>query len=123
MLTAVRIAAGTLCLLLAHQAIAAGCDTNAGQKAFQNKCAACHALDKDQVGPHLSGIVGRPMGAVQGYAYSAGLAGAGQTWNLERLDQWLTAPARMIPDTNMAFGGLRNADERKAVLCYLQSQS
>ncbi|MDH4873591.1 c-type cytochrome [Pseudomonas sp. BN515] len=117
-----RIAAGALALSLSQAVFALDCDPAAGQKVFQTKCSACHALDSDRVGPHLGGVVGRPMASVQGFAYSPALAGAKDSWSLERLETWLTSPARMFPETTMAFGGLRKADERKAVLCFLQSQ-
>ncbi len=117
-----RMAAGALALVLSHSAFALDCDSVAGQKVFQTKCSACHALDTDRVGPHLAGVVGRPMASVKGFAYSPALAGANDSWSLERLETWLTSPARMFPDTTMAFGGLRKAEERKAVLCFLQSQ-
>ena len=112
--------ASLLAFSLASQA--ADCDVGAGQQVFQTKCSACHALDADRVGPHLAGIVGRPIGAVAGFAYSADLAGANSNWTVEQPDRWLTSPAKMFPDTAMAFGGLRNAGERQAVLCFLQKQ-
>lgn len=117
-----RTAAGAFALLLSHSAFALDCDAGAGQKVFQTKCSACHALDSDRVGPHLAGIVDRPMGSVKGFTYSPALAGAKDNWSLERLETWLTSPARMFPETTMAFGGLRKAEERTAVLCFLQSQ-
>ncbi|BAN48724.1 cytochrome c family protein [Metapseudomonas resinovorans] len=117
-----RIATGVLALLLGRSAFALDCDPGAGQQVFQTKCSACHALDADHVGPHLAGVVGRPMGAVKGFTYSPALAAAKDNWTPELLDAWLTSPARMFPDTAMAFGGLRKAEERKAVLCFLQSQ-
>ncbi|NWL81169.1 cytochrome C [Pseudomonas taiwanensis] len=117
-----RMAAGALALLLSHSAFALDCDADAGQKVFQTKCSACHALDSDRVGPHLADVVGRPMASVKGFAYSPALAAANDSWSLERLEIWLTSPARMFPDTTMAFGGLRKAEERNAVLCFLQSQ-
>ncbi|MFC5695947.1 c-type cytochrome [Pseudomonas sp. GCM10022186] len=118
------LAAGALALSLSHAAFALDCDPSAGQKVFQTKCSACHALDSDRVGPHLAGVVGRPMGSVKGFTYSPALAGANakDSWTPERLETWLTSPARMFPETTMAFGGLRKADERKAVLCFLQGQ-
>lgn len=117
-----RIAAGALALSLSSAVFALDCDSGVGQQVFQTKCSACHALDSDRVGPHLAGVVGRPMGSVKGFTYSQALAGAKDSWTLERLDTWLTSPARMFPETTMAFGGLRKAEERKAVLCFLQSQ-
>ncbi|MBM7060298.1 c-type cytochrome [Pseudomonas sp. UL073] len=115
-----RSLAGLSLLLLSHALHAADCDASAGEKIFQTKCSACHALDSERVGPHLAGVVGRPIGAVPGFAYSADLAAASSSnWSLEQLDRWLTAPAKMFPETAMAFGGLRNPGERQAVLCFL----
>lgn len=116
-----RPLAGAAALLVSLAGQAAECDADAGQKVFQTKCSACHALDADRVGPHLSGVIGRPIGSAKGFTYSADLAGAkGSSWTVEQLDRWLKSPAQMFPDTAMAFGGLRNAGERQAVLCYLQ---
>lgn len=109
-------------LLLTDLAQAASCDAAPGQRVFENKCSACHALGEDRVGPHLSGVVGRRVGSVAGYTYSSDLAAAGADWSLERLDQWLSAPARLYPGTAMAFGGIRNPTDRQALLCYLQQQ-
>ncbi|WP_432669594.1 c-type cytochrome [Pseudomonas umsongensis] len=114
--------AGLSLLALSHAIAAAECDPGAGQQAFQTKCAACHALDADRVGPRLNGVVGRPIGSIPGFKYSKDLAGANSAWTVEQLDRWLTSPAQMFPDTAMAFGGLRNASERQAVLCFLQTQ-
>ncbi len=111
-----------VCLLALSQVIlAADCDVGSGQQAFQTKCAACHALDSDHVGPRLAGVVGRAIGTTPGFKYSTDLAGANSTWTVEQLDRWLTSPAAMFPDTAMAFGGLRNAGERRDVLCFLQA--
>ncbi|MGH8430660.1 MAG: c-type cytochrome, partial [Solimonas sp.] len=85
-----RLAAGALIAALHQAAVAAECDAAAGQQVFQTKCSACHALDADRVGPHLAGVVGRPMGSVKGFRYSAAFAGAQDSWTLERLDTWLT---------------------------------
>ncbi|MCY1431777.1 hypothetical protein D9M71_477540 [compost metagenome] len=117
-----RSLAGLTLSALSHAALASECNVDDGQQVFQTKCSACHALDSDRVGPHLSGVVGRPIGSVQGFTYSADLAGAKSTWTAEQLDRWLTSPAKMFPDTTMAFGGLRNAGERQAVLCFLQKK-
>ncbi|UVE19539.1 c-type cytochrome [Pseudomonas sp. LS44] len=114
---------GAFALAMSFASLAAECDVGAGQQAFQTKCAACHALDADHIGPHLAGVVGRPIGSVVGFNYSSDLAGANSTWTVEQLDRWLTAPAKMFPDTAMAFGGLRKAEERQAVLCFLQQHS
>lgn len=114
---------GLSLLALSYAGQAADCETGAGQQAFQTKCAACHALDADRVGPRLKGVVGRSIGSIPGFKYSRDLAQANSTWTVDQLDRWLSSPAAMFPDTAMAFGGLRNASERQAVLCFLQTQS
>ena len=46
-----------------------------GQRSAK-KCAACHTFDEggaSRVGPNLYNIVGRPLGAEQGFAYSQAL--------------------------------------------------
>lgn len=116
----IRPLTGAAALVLSFTCLAAECDPSAGQKIFQSKCSACHALDTDRVGPHLAGVVGRSVGSAPGFTYSSDLAGAKRTWDLEQLDRWLTAPAQLYPDTTMAFGGLRKAEDRQAVLCFLQ---
>jgi len=114
---------GAFALALSLPSLAAECDEQAGQKVFQTKCSACHALDSDRVGPHLAGVVGRPVGSVPGFNYSSDLAGAKREWNAQLIDRWLTAPAQLFPETTMAFSGLRNVEERQAVLCFLQQHS
>lgn len=110
-------------LTLSFTSLAAECDAQAGEQVFQTQCSACHALDADRVGPHLAGVVGRPIGAVPGFVYSSDLAGAKRNWSPEMIDRWLTAPAQLFPETIMAFGGLRKVEERQAVLCFLQQHS
>lgn len=114
---------GATVLSLSFATLAAECDTQTGQQVFETKCSACHALDADRVGPHLAGVVGRPVGSVTGFTYSSDLAGARRDWSLELLEHWLTAPAQLFPETTMAFGGLRKVEERQAVLCFLQQHS
>ena len=69
---------------------AADVDLKKGKKVY-NKCKTCHVLDKEKnkVGPHLVGIIGREAGAVDGFPYSNGLAEADWTWTEDRLLAWL----------------------------------
>ena len=54
-------------------------DAAAGEKVFA-RCKACHVVDGEQnkVGPHLSGIVGRKVAAVEGYKYSSAMTEGGR---------------------------------------------
>lgn len=105
-------------VLLAKADIGKG---TAGVKA----CAACHSFEKggaNKVGPHLWDIVGRKMGAAEGFAYSDSFKAKGdKPWDLDMLDAWLKAPKEYIPGTKMAFGGIRNDQDRANVVAYLNS--
>ncbi|MBN8280772.1 MAG: PQQ-dependent sugar dehydrogenase, partial [Gammaproteobacteria bacterium] len=64
-----------------------------GRKLFRSRCAGCHG-EGGQAGtaPTLAGVVGRRVGSLPGFAYSAELAGAGGTWTRERLLAFLSEP-------------------------------
>lgn len=61
---------------------------------LQGTCGSCHALGEqtNSVGPHLVGIVGRPIAAADGFAYSSGLASASGDWTEENLREFLKNP-------------------------------
>lgn len=99
----------------------------AGEKVFK-KCAACHAVGegaKDRVGPSLNGIIGRTAGTEEGFKYSPAMVKAGEggiVWQPDTLDTYLADPKADIPGNKMAFPGLKNEDDRKAVIAYIQSK-
>jgi len=96
-------------------------DPAKGEKVF-GKCKACHKVDgTNATGPHLDGVVGRPVGSVADFAYSDGVKGHGGEWTLEALDAWLTKPKDYIPGNKMSFAGLPKAEDRANVIAYLQS--
>jgi cytochrome c len=102
-------------------------DVAAGQRVF-NQCRACHTIDaggRNGVGPNLHGVVGRQAGSVQGFRYSANMTELGQgglTWTAENLDRYLTNPKDLVPRGSMAFAGLRQEQQRKDLIAYLESQ-
>ncbi|MBL9058777.1 MAG: c-type cytochrome [Mangrovicoccus sp.] len=100
----------------------AAADVEAGGKVFK-KCAACHVADKmeNKTGPELMKILNRPIGSVEGFAYSGALPQG--TWTLENLDQWLTNPKAFAPGTKMAFAGLKKIEDRANVIAYIESVS
>ncbi|MFT3973623.1 MAG: cytochrome c family protein [Amaricoccus sp.] len=99
----------------------------AGEKVFK-KCAACHAVGegaKDRVGPSLNGLIGRTAGTEEGFKYSPAMVKAGESgivWGPDTLDTYLADPKADVPGNKMAFPGLKNEDDRKAVIAYIQSK-
>ena len=76
---------------------------------------------KNGIGPSLAGIYGTRAGEVPGYDFSDAMKNSGLTWNAPTLDKYLTSPQKVVPGTKMSFGGLKDADKRKAVIAYLKS--
>lgn len=93
-------------------------DPKRGRTLFAERCAGCHSLERNAVGPFLGGILGRRAGAVAGYPYSAGLRAAGFAWSRERLDRWLSGPAAMIPGAKMPVSVLEPST-RRDIIAYL----
>lgn len=102
--------------------VAAG-ETSAG------KCKQCHTLNKGEpakIGPNLFGVVGGPLGHMEGFKYSKGMLdkkAEGLTWTFENLDHFLFAPKAFVPGTAMGFAGLKKDDERTNVIAYLRALS
>ena len=107
-------------------AMIATADPAAGEKVAA-KCKACHDLtkaEKNKVGPHLWGVIGRNHAAVADFAYSDVMKGmAGKPWTFEDLDHFLTKPKEYAPGTKMSFPGLPKAADRAALLRWLRDQS
>jgi len=95
-------------------------DPEHGKIVYQ-ACMACHSLDDDDVGPRHRGVIGRPAGSVEGYAYSPALRRSGLTWDAATLDRWLTNPQALVPGAKMFFR-LPSARDRADVIAYLSEQ-
>ncbi len=93
-----------------------------GAQLFAERCAACHALDQNRVGPMLGGVVGRRAAGIAGYPYSPALSRSGITWSAATLDQWLSGPRHMVPGAKMPVRVLE-ANSRRDLIAYLEQQS
>lgn len=96
-----------------------------GARAFQ-RCAACHSMrpDSRSPAPHLSGVMGRRAGAVEGFRYSEAMRESGRrglVWDAQTLDRFLADPEAVVPGTDMPFQG-GGAAERAAVIDWLRRQ-
>jgi cytochrome c len=103
--------------LVAGAAEAAG-DAQRGEQLY-NRCAACHALAYDRVGPRHCGLLGRRAGSIEGFEYSAAMKKSGIVWNAKTLDRFIADPLRMVPATTMTYAGIKDAQERADLIAYL----
>lgn len=87
------------------------------------QCMVCHATQPDTnlIGPTLAGVFGRRAGSNPGFAYSAALKASGLTWDEASLDAFLVAPMTAVPGTRMSYAGLKDPDQRKALIAYLKT--
>jgi cytochrome c len=113
-------------LLLAAGTAQADGDVAKGEQVFK-KCMACHTVnDKtNKVGPHLVGIVGRPVASVDGYSYSEDMKAHGATgavWDEAALMAYLENPKAVVAKTKMAFAGLKKEDERADLIAFLKTK-
>jgi cytochrome c len=100
----------------------------AGEKAF-GKCKSCHQVGdgaKNRTGPVLNGIMGQPMGAVEGFKYSKVMSEAGvegRVWDDASMTEFLTKPRDYMKGTKMSFNGFKDIADTEAVIAYLHSLS
>ena len=118
-----RLVLAAVLLLAASPALAgplAG-DPAHGEKLYGSRCAFCHALDRNKIGPRHRGVFGRPVAAVPDFRYSKALAARGVTWNAETLDAWLADPKRFAPGASMGVK-IPSPQDRADLIAYLESQ-
>ncbi|WP_353641834.1 hypothetical protein [Mesorhizobium sp. WSM2239] len=72
---------------------------------------------QNRAGPHLSGIVGRTAGSVDGARYSAAMRNPGIVRDVQSLGAFLAAPRQTVPGTSMT---VPNAGQRTAIIIYLE---
>lgn len=104
--------------------VLASADLAAGENQFK-KCASCHKLDANGIGPGLMGVVGRPVASHPGFAYSEAMIGHkadAPNWTYDALDQFLTAPAKVVSGTKMSYAGLKDQEDRVNLIAWLRSQ-
>jgi cytochrome c len=103
----------------------ASADAAKGKQTAQ-VCTSCHSFDQgqDRIGPSLWGVVGRDVAARKAtFTYSSAFAAQTGAWTYERLDHYLTNPAKVVPGNKMGFAGLHNAQDRANVIAFLSTLS
>lgn len=102
-------------------AVAASAAADAARgEALYARCAACHALGHDRVGPKHCGLFGRTAGSVPGFDYSPAMKRSRIVWSAQTLDRFLAAPLQAVPGTSMTYDGVRDAGERADLIAYLR---
>lgn len=98
----------------------ASADAGKGERVFA-KCKACHKLEDgvNGTGPHLHAILGRPIGAVDGFKYSKQMAALEGVWTAEEMNAFIANPKSWLPGTKMSFAGLKKATDRANVIAYI----
>jgi len=103
-------------------------DSARGERVFQ-RCFACHSVvaGEDKLpGPTLRGVIGRRAGTLPGFRFSPALSAAGArglVWTRESLDAYLADPERFVPGTEMGLPGLRESDDRRDVIDFLERRT
>ena len=99
----------------------------AGKRYFDSNCAMCHTVSPDQralMGPGLFNVLGRKVGGLPGFGYSAALTKAGAAspvWTPAELDRFLRDPALFAPGTSMPIS-VPDKTQRAAVVSYMAAQ-
>ncbi|MCK0125918.1 cytochrome c family protein [Gelidibacter sp. F2691] len=99
----------------------AAADVDKGAKVW-GKCKACHKLEDgaNGTGPHLYGLVDRPIASIGGFGYSDVLAGmSADAWTIDALNEWLANPKAFAPGNKMTFSGLKKDKDRANLIAYL----
>lgn len=113
------------CIALQPSGAFAEGDAAAGKNVYK-KCVACHDVtaEKNKVGPHLVGIIGRVAALAEGFKYSDALKAKGAEgfmWSEENLATYLKKPKDFIPGIKMAFAGIKDDAEIANLIAYLKA--
>lgn len=118
----VRYPAAIGAALLLAAGGAAGADAARGEQLYP-RCAACHALQYDRVGPRHCDLIGRRAGSIAGFDYSPAMKRSKLTWNRQNLDRFLADPVGTVPGTTMTYAGVPDPKERADLIAYLAKEA
>jgi cytochrome c len=93
-------------------------DVQRGAVLYQAHCSACHAVDSNGTGPAHRGVMGRRVGSLKGYSYSAELAQSRLRWTPQTLNSWLEDPENLVAGQRMGFQ-VDDLQERADLIAWL----
>jgi cytochrome c len=111
--------ASTLAIAAAPAQTAKTVDAARGEQLYA-RCAACHALASDRVGPRHCGLLGRRAGSVPGFLYTDAMKSSKLVWDEKTLDRFLAEPMAVLPGTSMTYDGVPDAQDRADLIAYLR---
>jgi cytochrome c len=109
-------------LIAATGSAALAQDADKGAIVFK-KCAPCHKIGPgatNLVGPMLNGLDGRHSGSVENYNYSDSNKNSGIVWDEANFKEYIKDPKAKVPNTKMAFAGIKNEQEINDLWAYLK---
>jgi len=110
-----------IALLGTTSAFAEG-DAVHGKALYETRCAACHSIDFNGVGPAHRGVFGRKSGSLADYSYSQALKASKTIWTEKTLGKWLANPEKFIPGQKMGYS-VPGAHDRANIIAYLKTES
>lgn len=93
-------------------------DAQKGAALYQQHCTACHTIDSNKIGPAHRGVMGRRVGSLPGYKYSAELAASRLRWTPQTLNKWLEDPEDLVKGQRMGFQ-IDSEQDRADLIAYL----
>jgi cytochrome c len=114
------LAATLLPLALLAAAPAGAQNVQRGEKLFTD-CRACHTVQPgvNNVGPSLSGVMGRKAGAGEDFRYSPAMKRSGLTWDATTLGAFIADPQGVVPGNRMPYAGMPDAKDVADLVAYL----
>jgi cytochrome c len=94
--------------------------------ASERECRNCHDADAEQRlfrGPPLWNLLGRDIASIVGFAYSKVIREQPGNWDYEKLNVFLSDPARTMPGTDMGSNGIQDEAERADLIMFLRQRA
>jgi cytochrome c len=103
----------------------AAASAEAGEIVFNKECRNCHDPGPEQRlfrGPPLWNILGRDIASVANFPYSEVLRQQSGHWDYEKLNVFLSDPARTLPGTDMGSNGVQDEGKRADLIMFLRGR-
>lgn len=123
-MNAIALQALTILVLMVGFQPARATDVSRAENLFRAKCAQCHSIACNRLGPKLEGVFGRRAGSVVDYKnYTEELKNSGIVWSDDTLDAFIRDPGKLVPGTSMTGAGqIEGAKDRRDIVRHIRRQ-